>query len=320
MGAGEEDLGPLQGSEKAKDLYSSTFSSSSSMVVGKGGDPEMVRRLLSLIPLLCGTPYLGRNGAIMGSTGLYLVMGGDARDPTDIDMADSQLEGGMFKERISTIADEVRPVAEAAGYSLKMNMARRSGLRFCYSDQHNKNGKIKVDLSMNGRTHVLEPEVKCYEGIGDVRLVRLEEMLASKIAMLSRPGLRGDKRYSDMLDIYASIGLDVDQDLLRKSFVYVMSELGITIGRSKMRDMLMWHKPSKFNAGVERVFGESIDCEAIKSEIERRYRGLCQLTTEERAYNGDRVSGSFGNKVPIGEDPLHYLMAEKREFLVESLA
>ena len=94
--------------------------------------------------------------------------------------------------------------------------------------------------------------------------------------MLSRPRLRGHKRYSDLLDVYNSISCsDINDGLLRKCFAYTMGRLGVKITSHKLREMVDWHDPARFSAGIAEKTDQELLFSDIRTGVIDRYRFLC---------------------------------------------
>ncbi len=252
---------------------------------------EKSRRIMDLLPLIFKSGYIGEQGILTGGVALNLEFP-NKRFATDIDLKDVNTGHLDFRRRFDYFADELRKTAESNGYHFKIGVEKSPRGKLYYINANGEEDRISIDVALgNDVSFCLEPLLKSYPGVGEIRVLPLEEMLGRKISMLSRPRLRGHKRYSDLLDVYNSLSCgQLDDRLLKAMFVYAMTLLGVRICPTTIKDMLDWHDPSRFQSGIESKTNQEVQFQLVRDTILARYASLCRLTAAERDYNQGKTN------------------------------
>lgn len=240
-------------------------------------------RIFDFLPVIFNSGYIAEQGILSGGTAINLRMN-KRRFPTDIDLKDENHLGLGFRERFDFFADELREAAESLGYGFKISVEHSPKGKLYYTNALGLPDNITVDICLSAPCRLPTEQVDTQEA-GRIRTMNLEEMLGSKTAMLSRPRLRGHKRFGDLLDVYNSTYNQLDNETLKAMFIYVMTELGVQITPGKLDEMVSWHNPKKFEDGIRAKTDSEVNFETVKTRVISHYNFLCQLVPQERKYN-----------------------------------
>jgi len=243
---------------------------------------QKAQRIIDIVPAIFSSGYLSEEAVLTGGLALNLEFA-KRRFSTDIDLACLNGKELSFDKRIGYFADELRGVAQRNGYGFMIRIGKSSKAKLTYINHLGEEDAIGVDIYVSPNHHYLDPQEKEYSEIGLIRVMQLEEMLGGKISMLSRPRLRGHKRFSDLLDVYNStFSENIDGELLQEMFVNYMTQLGIKVTQDKLAQMVDWHNFEKFQRGIEPKTEQQITFSNLRERILTHYRNLCDLTPTQR--------------------------------------
>jgi hypothetical protein len=234
---------------------------------------EKTRRLLDIIPMLFQQGSIGRCSVLTGGAGLNLEFT-KSRFLTDLDIKDLNPQCLPFRQRFDYYADELRSIANEKGYGFKIHVSSTPKAKFVYRNSMGNEDNFIVDVSLTRSATIFPPMVKSYASVGTIRVLELEEMLGGKLAMLSRPRLRGKKRYSDLIDTYNAAERVQNYGHLDHAFRHVMDGLGVTITPQLLRNMLAWHRPEKFYEGVREKTDQYVSFETVSNKLLDTYGRL----------------------------------------------
>lgn len=250
---------------------------------------EKCGRIIDIVPFIFSSGYMSEKGVIFGGIPLNLEFP-ERRFPTDIDLFCLDDPDSSFEKRNGHFADELRSIAGRTGYGFKIRIGRHSKAKLFYNNHLGAGDCISIDVHTLPYRYFLEPVEREYPETGRIRTLQLEEMVGRKISMLSRPKPRGQKRFSDLLDVYHSTKCEnIDEQKLKRVFIQKMTSMGVKIRRDHLVKMIDWNDPDRFQSGIESKTEYQINFYDLRDSILSRYRYLCNLSINEKRYNDSGI-------------------------------